>query len=63
MKIYDFVCTKYEEHLQFKCERFTNNNKPKLTDQEIITILFVMHHQGIFNINKIHQFASEYLLS
>lgn len=64
MKIYDYVCEKYEEHLQFECQRFSNNNQPKLTDQEIITIyLFVMHHQGIFKMNKIHQFASEYLLS
>ena len=64
MKIYDYVCEKFEEHLQFECERFSNNDKPKLTDQEIITIyLFVMHHQGIFKMNKIHQFASEYLLS
>jgi len=64
VKIYDYVCEKYEEHLQFECQRFSNNNQPKLTDQEIITIyLFVMHHQGIFKMNKIHQFASEYLLS
>jgi hypothetical protein len=64
VKIYDYVCEKYEEHLQFECERFSSNNTPKLTYQEIITIyLFVMEHQGIFKMNKIHQFASEYLLS
>jgi len=38
VKIYDYVCEKYEEHLQFECQRFSNNNQPKLTDQEIITI-------------------------
>ena len=64
MKIYYYVCEKFDESLQFECERFSNNNKPKLTDQEIITIyLFVMHHQGIFKIKQIHQFAREYLLS
>lgn len=64
VKIYDYVCEKFEEYLQFECERFSNNNKPKLTDQEIITIyLFVMQHQGIYKMNKIHQFAHEYLLS
>jgi len=64
VKIYYYVCEKFEESLKFECERFTNNKEPKLTDQEIITIyLFVMHHQGIFKMNKIHQFASEYLLS
>ena len=64
VKIYDYVCKKFEDHLKFECERFSNNKEPKLTDQEIITIyLFVMHHQGIFKMNKIHQFASEYLIS
>jgi len=64
VKIYDYVCEKFEEHLQFESMRFSNNNTPKLTDQEIITIyLFVMEHQGIFKMNKIHQFAREYLLS
>ena len=64
VKIYDYVCEKFGEHLEFECQRFSNNNEPKLTDQEIITIyLFVMHHQGIFKMNKIHQFAHEYLLS
>ena len=63
VKIYYYVCEKFEENLQFRCERFSNNNEPKLTDQEIITIyLFIMHHQGIFKMNKIHQFATEYLL-
>lgn len=63
MKIYYYVCEKFEENLQYRCERFSNNKEPKLTDQEIITIyLFVMQHQGIFKMNKIHQFAEEYLL-
>jgi hypothetical protein len=44
--------------------RFSNNNNSKFIDQEIITIdLFVMHHQGIFKMKKIHQFACVYLLS
>ncbi|WP_246067777.1 hypothetical protein [Changchengzhania lutea] len=64
VKIYNYVREKFETHLQFDCGRFSNNNVPKLTDQEIITIyLFVVHHQGIFKMDKIHQFASEYLLS
>ena len=63
VKIYYYVCEKFEESLQYSCERFSNNKGPKLTDQEIITIyLFVMQHQGIFKMNKIHQFAREYLL-
>ncbi|MCF6348618.1 MAG: transposase [Flavobacteriaceae bacterium] len=64
VKIYDYVCEKFEECLQFECERFSNNHKPSLTDQELITIyLFVMHHHGLFKIKQIHQFAREYLMS
>jgi hypothetical protein len=64
IKIYYYVCEKFEESLQYECERFSNNDKPYLTDQELITIyLFVMHHQGIHKISKMHQFATEYLLS
>ena len=63
VKIYCYVCEKFEDGLRYRCERFSNNKEPKLTDQEIITIyLFVMQHQGIFKMSKIHQFAIEYLL-
>lgn len=64
VKIYHYVCEKFEEELQFQCERFSNNKKTKLTDQEIMTIyLFTMHHQGIFKIKQIHRFAMDYLRS
>lgn len=64
VKIYDYVCEKFEESLQFECERFSNNKQSCLTDQELITIyLFVMHHQGVFKIKQIHQFAKDYLMS
>lgn len=63
VKIYYYVCEKFEQGIRYGCERFSNNKEPMLTDQEIITIyLFVMHHQGIFKMNKIHQFAMEHLL-
>jgi hypothetical protein len=65
IKIYYYVCEKFEESLKFECERFSNNNNnPDLTDQELITIyLFLMNHQGIHKISRMHQFATEYLLS
>jgi hypothetical protein len=49
IKIYYYVCEKFEESLKFECERFSNNNNnPDLTDQELITIyLFLMNHQGM----------------
>lgn len=63
MRIYFLICDKFEE-LQFYCERFSNNNQPELTDQEIMTIyLYVMQYQEHFKIKQIHRFASEFLMS
>ena len=63
VKIYDYVCEKYQAELQYKCQRFSNNNEPRFTDQEVLTIyLFMMHHHGVFKIKQIHQFARDYLL-
>lgn len=63
VKIYFHVCEKYRDSLQWQCQRFSNNRRPKLTDQEIMTIyLFAMHHQGIFRIKQIHRYAVDHLL-
>jgi hypothetical protein len=63
IRIYFFICDKFEE-LQFYCERFSNNNSPEFTDQEIMTIyLYTMHHEGHFKVKQIHRFATEYLRS
>lgn len=63
VKIYDYVCEKYESELQYNCQRFSNNNRPKFTDQEIMAIyLFVMQHIGIFTKKGIYQFARDYLM-
>jgi hypothetical protein len=64
IKIYYYVCEKFEEGLLFECQRFSNNNNLNLTDQELITIyLYVMHYQELFKIKQIHKFAKDYLLS
>ena len=61
IRIYFLICEYFEE-LQYYCERFSNNNKPKFTDQEIMTIfLYVIHHQGHTSIKQIYRFADEYL--
>jgi len=63
VRIYFFICDKFEE-LKYSCERFSNNNQPELTDQEIMTIyLYVMHQQGHFSVKHIHRYASEHLMS
>ena len=64
VRIYCFVCDKFEDELQFYCERFSNNNKPAFSDQEIMTIyLYAMHHEGHRKVKEIHRFATEYLKS
>lgn len=62
IKIYDYVCDKYENVLQYHCQRFTNNNRPGFTDQEVMTIyLFAVYEEQRFKIRHIHRFASDYL--
>lgn len=36
--LYVFVCEQYHKDLWVYCQRFTNNNKPDFTDEEVITI-------------------------
>jgi hypothetical protein len=61
VKIYLFVCQKYESELQFHCQRFTNNNFPKFTDQEVITIyLFCVFVEKRFKLKQMHQFIESY---
>jgi hypothetical protein len=61
IRIYFLVCEYFEE-LQYYCERFSNNNNPRFTDQEIMTIyLYSVHNQGHTKIKHIYRFADEYL--
>ena len=64
IEIYFYVCKVYEENLQFFCQRFSNNDEPEFTDQEIMTIyLFVTNQEQKFVLTQIHRFANEYLRS
>lgn len=64
IEIYLFICKRYDEDLKYCCERFSNNNKPELTDQEIMTIyLYAMHEEQRYKVKQIHRFANEYLRS
>ncbi len=38
VEIYLYICKRYDEDLKYCCERFSNNNEPKFSDQEIMTI-------------------------
>lgn len=62
IQIYFFVCERYEHHLKYLCERFSNNKEPEFTDQEAITIyLFCMSTERRFQVKEIYNFAKDYL--
>lgn len=62
VKIYFYVCDKYENDLRYSCERFTNNNSPEFTDQEIMTIyLFCINQENRLKIKQMHDFIKNYL--
>ena len=43
ISIYLYICDLYDSELKYLCQRFSNNNEPEFTDQEVITIyLYVM---------------------
>lgn len=62
IKIYSIICDRFEKDLKYTCERFSNNDKQDLTDQEIMTIyLFAVQEEQRFSIKQIHKYASDYL--
>jgi hypothetical protein len=64
VQIYSTICEKFEKDLKYTCERFSNNDKQVLTDEEIMTIyLFVIEEEQRFTVKQIHRFANEYLRS
>jgi hypothetical protein len=63
IEIYSIICEKFEKDLKFTCERFSNNCKQDLTDQEIMTIyLFTVQEEQRFSVKQIHKHACDYLL-
>ncbi|MBI9036955.1 MAG: transposase [Bacteroidales bacterium] len=64
IKIYFYICKRFEDDLEYLCKRYSNNDKQELTDQEIMTIyLYIMLEEQRFKIKQIHRFANEYLRS
>jgi hypothetical protein len=62
--LYLYICHMYDSELKSICKRFSNNNQPAFTDQEVLTIyLYVMHTEQRFKLKQIYNFASEYLRS
>jgi len=64
VEIYFYICQTFEKELTFYCQRFTNNNHPVFTDQEIMTIyLFAISQEKRFQVKDIYRYADGYLRS
>ena len=62
--IYLYICKLYNEELQYLCQRYTNNDKPNFTDQEIMTLyLFTVQQEQRFSVSQVYAFADQYLRS
>jgi hypothetical protein len=62
VKIYFYVCQRFEIDLKYLCERFSNNNELEFTDQEAVTLyLYTMRLEKRFNVKDIYEFASGHL--
>jgi len=62
IKIYFYVCRLYDIDLKYRCGRFSNNNQPEFTDQEIMAIyLYVIHVEQRFRVKQVYEFAEEHL--
>lgn len=62
--LYCYICECYDKHLQWNCQRFSNNSEPDFTDQECLTIyLYAALEEEKFKIKSIYQYAKKYLMS
>jgi hypothetical protein len=62
VKIYLFVCDAYEKELQYCVQRFSNNNRPQFTDQEIMTImLYCTGYEKKQTVKGVYNFTRDWL--
>jgi Transposase DDE domain len=62
--IYLHICKLHDEQLQHLSQRYTNNDKPVFTDQEIMTLyLFTVQEEQRFSVSQVYSFANNYLRS
>lgn len=62
IQIYLWVCKVYDKHPELKYQRLSNNNEPKFTDQELLTIYLFGHLQGHFQQRRIYDYTLEHWL-
>ena len=60
IKLYLLVCQTYDTHSETCFQRLSNNNQPRFTDQELVTIYLFGHLNGHREKKSIHQFIENY---
>lgn len=64
ISIYLYICKLHNEELKCMTQRYTNNDKPVFTDQEIMTLyLFTVQQEKRFSVSQVYSFANDYLRS
>jgi Transposase DDE domain len=62
--IYLYICKLHDDELKYLSQRYTNNDKPDFTDQEIMTLyLFTVQEEQRFSVSQVYAFADQYLRS
>ncbi len=62
--LYFYVCERYEREWKYACQRFSNNNEPEFTDQEVLSIyLYAVSEEKRFKVKDIYEFTSRHLRS
>lgn len=56
-----YICDVYESSLKFYCQRFSNNNHPIFTDQELLTDITNIHDSFDFLDFNIRKYGNEIL--
>lgn len=59
--LYVFICEQFHKEFQIHCQRFSNNNKPDFTDEEVITIFLYGIMQRRFEIKSIYSYTADHL--
>ena len=59
--LYLLICKFHDEHGQHLVQRFSPNNAPEFTDQEVLCVYLFGLLEGHTKIKKIHRFTCDYL--
>lgn len=58
IELYLWVCRAYNSEPDLKAQRMSNNDRPRFTDQELMTVYLFGHLQGHFTQRRIYDYAA-----